>query len=100
MAEKSLLVGDQAADLLLEYAALLAQIGRGDSITLNAYGVDGAEVRVGFLLNAGTVMLIESSTSTLPEPDNEAVVAYMRQRLASYRLPSSVDGDDDRTSED
>jgi hypothetical protein len=84
MADKSLLIGDEAADLLLEYAALLAQIGRGDSVRIRAIGVDGDEVTVGFLLNSGTVLLVETSTSTLPEPDNAGVVRYMRQRLDSY----------------
>jgi hypothetical protein len=85
MADKSLLIGDEAADLLLEYAALLAQIGRGDSIRLRAFGADGAEVTAGFLLNSGTVMIVESSPSTLPEPDNSDCVLYMRTRLESYR---------------
>jgi hypothetical protein len=85
MADKSLLIGDEAADVLLEYAALLAQIGRGDSVRLRAIGADGDEVTVGFLLNSGTVLLIESSTSTLPEPENGDPVAYMTARLDSYK---------------
>jgi hypothetical protein len=84
MADKSLLVGDEAAELLLQYAALLAQISRGDSVTLRAIGVDGEEVEVGFLLNSGTVLLIESSTSRLPEPENLDAVEYMRGRLRSF----------------
>jgi hypothetical protein len=87
MADKSLLIGDEAADLLLEYAALLAQIGRGDSIQLRAIGADGDEVTVGFLLNSGTVLLTETSSSTLPEPDNSGTIGYMRKRLESYNLP-------------
>lgn len=83
-ADKSLLVGDEAADLLLDYAALVAQLGRGDSVRMRAIGVDGEVVTVGFLLNSGTTMLIESSTSTLPEPDNAVVNGYLRARLAEY----------------
>jgi hypothetical protein len=84
MADKSLLVGDEAGDLLLKYAALLAQIGRGDSVQLRAIGIDGDEVTAGFLLNSGTVMLVESSSSRLPEPDNREAVRYMQERLDSY----------------
>jgi hypothetical protein len=90
MADKSLLIGDEAGDLLLEYAALLAQIGRGDSVRLRAIGADGDEVVAGFLLNSGTVMLIETSSSTLPEPDNSESVDYMRKRLDSYNSIDAV----------
>jgi hypothetical protein len=86
MADKSLLIGDEAGDLLLEYAALLAQIGRGDSVRLKAIGIDGDEVTAGFLLNSGTVLLIETSNSRLPEPDNGEAVRYMRSRLDSYNV--------------
>lgn len=91
MADKSLLMDNRSADLLLAYAALVAQIGRGDHVSLQAIGIDGQEVEVGFLLNSGTVMLIESSTSTLPAPDNHAGIEYMQQQLDSYGL----DGHDD-----
>jgi len=96
MADKSLMIGDEAADLLLEYAALLAQIGRGDSVRLRAFGIDGEEVTVGFLLNSGTVLLTETSTSTLPEPDNREAERYMRQRLDDYNPPTSAPGGDDQ----
>lgn len=90
MADKSLLIGDEAADLLLEYAALLAQIGGGDAVRVHAIGADGDPVTVGFLLNGGTVLLIETSTSTLPEPDNSEAIAYLRGRLASYGVSAQV----------
>lgn len=84
MADKSLLVGDEAAGLLMRYAALLAQINRGDSLDLSAIGVDGEQVHVTFLLNSGTVLLAETSRSDLPEPDNSHAIRYMRGELDSY----------------
>lgn len=87
MADKSLLIGDEAATLLLSYAALVAQLNRGDELTLRAIGSDGDEVSVGFLLNSGTVLLIESSTATMPEPDNQTAIDYMRARIADYHPP-------------
>ena len=90
MADKSLLIGDEAADLLLEYAALLAQIGGGDAVRVHAIGADGDPVTVGFLLNGGTVLLVETSTSSLPEPENGEAVAYLRGRLASYGMAAHV----------
>lgn len=84
MADKSLLVGNEAADTLVEYAALLARLTSGDAVSLRAIGVDGDEVTVAFLLNSGTVLVTETTTSSLPEPDNDDPVAYMRGRIASY----------------
>jgi hypothetical protein len=89
--DRSLLIGDRAADLLLAYAALIAQMGRGDHDLLRAIGGDGVEIDAGFLLNSGTSLLVESSTSSIPEPDNAAGIAYLQGRLESFGL----DGQDD-----
>ncbi len=87
MAGKSLLLGDEAADMLMRYAALVAKVGTGDAVTLRAIGVDGEEVTATFLLNAGTVMLVESTFSNLLEPDNGDSVAYMHGRIAQFESP-------------
>lgn len=83
IAQKSLLLGNEAADTLMRFAALTARTNGGDAITLRAIDVSGEEVRATFLLNSGTVMVSESSRSTLPEPDNDEVAAYMTERLES-----------------
>ena len=90
MADKSLLVGTEAADLLTQYAALIARIGSGDAVTLRAVGVDGEEVEATFVLNSGTVLIAESSRSALPEPDNSSAVEYLRDRLASYGSDAGI----------
>lgn len=86
VADKSLLIGDKAADLLLEYSALLGRISSADAIRLHAIGADGDEVVAGLLLNGGTVLVVETSTSTLPEPVNAEVEAYMRDRIARFDI--------------
>src|SRR4051794_12068384 len=93
MADKSLMLGDEAADLLIDYAALLAQIGSGDRVELRALGTQGELVDVVFLLNSGTVLLAETSPSVMEEPDNSEGIAYLRSRIESYGLPSA-DGAD------
>ena len=90
MAEKSLLVGTEVADLLTQYAALLAQLRGGDAVTLRAYGIDGEEVEATFVLNSGVVLMAESTRSPLPEPDNSAAVAYLRERLDSFGPASGI----------
>jgi hypothetical protein len=84
LAHTSVLIGDEAADLLLDYAALVAQLGRGDSVRLNAVAMGGGDVSIGVLLNSGSSMLVESSACALPEPENALAVAYLRSKLAQY----------------
>jgi hypothetical protein len=84
MADKSLLTGNEAADTLTSYAALLAQVNGGDKVDLLALGADGEEVTATFLLNSGTVLMVESSNSKLPEPDNSDAVDYMKAKIGYY----------------
>ncbi|OUE28387.1 hypothetical protein BFL36_01460 [Clavibacter michiganensis] len=94
-AEKSLLMGDDAADALLEYAAALATHGRGDSVTLRALSSDGDEVDATFLLTAGSPLMAETATTTLPEPDNAGPVAAMLAAVARMERPEPVSAADD-----
>ncbi len=80
--EKSLLVGDEAADLLLEYAAALAKNQSADTVTLHAFSQDGQEVDASFLLDQGTSVMAETSHTSLPDPDNGEAVDYMGQALS------------------
>jgi hypothetical protein len=93
MAEKSLLLGDEAADLLVEYAALVARIGSGDHVRLNALSTQGEAVVVDVLLNSGTVLLVETTRSEFPEPENVEGITTMRKRIAAYDLPLDPEGD-------
>jgi hypothetical protein len=87
MAEKSLLLGDEAADLLLEYASLLGQNDSADTVTLRAYGDDGDPVDVTFLLNSGTSILVQTSESVMTEPENSEGIRYMRERMRLIESP-------------
>jgi hypothetical protein len=89
-AEKSLLVGDAAASALIEYAAVLASHGRGDSVTLRALSSDGDEVDATFLLTAGAPLMAETSTTRLPEPDNADAIARMRAETDRMVSPEAV----------
>lgn len=88
--DKSLLIGDEAAELLIAYAALLGKRASADNVTLNAYGIDGGPVEVTFLLNSGSDLLIESSAATIEEPDNTAAIAYIRERIGLIESPPVV----------
>jgi len=81
-AEKSLLVDDEPADLIIQYAKALAQHGQADTVTLHCVGADGNEVHASFLLNPSTNLMVESTNSTMTAPDNTQAVVYMLDCIA------------------
>jgi hypothetical protein len=87
-ADKSLLMGDDAAEALLAYATALAASSQADQVMLRAIGPDGNEVDVHMLLNAGTVIASESTNSTANSPDNRDNVTDIRRRLG--RLAAGI----------
>lgn len=93
-ADKSLLVGDEAADLLLEYAAALAGKGAADVVKLQAISSDGDEVEATFLLDQGAPLMAETTHSALPEPANDDVSQYMRDRIEVIRYPRAIQPDE------
>ena len=88
--DKSLLVGDQATDLLLQYASLLASESNADTVTLRAIGPDGNETEATFLLDTGVPLMAETTISSLPELDNAEAVAYMQERIMLLSSPPPV----------
>ena len=86
---KSLLMDDESADTLVEYAAAVAADGGGESVSLRAVGDDGNAVDVTFLLNAGTVLVIETASADLQAPHNPEEVRAMRDRLHLRDHPRS-----------
>jgi hypothetical protein len=89
-AEKSLLMGDDVADLLLEYAQLLAENSTADTVSVRAISPDGNTVDATFLLNAASVMMAESTNTTVEAPGNEEAVGYMRDRIDRLRHPPNA----------
>lgn len=98
-AAKSLFMGDDAADVLLEYAKVLADQGRADRVTLRAIGAEGHEVDVDMLLDSGTIIAAESTNSDVIPPDNSENVAEIRRRLAMAMSPNNPKVDDVSTGE-
>jgi hypothetical protein len=99
--EKSLLVGDEIAELLLEYAAALARTGGADTVKVKAYGADGDKVVAMLLLDEGAPLMAETTHSDLPEPDNADVTTYIREHLAAMAAPAPalpVEDPDDMAS--
>jgi hypothetical protein len=94
-ADKSLLVGDDAADLLVEYAALLAKNASADTVTLTGFGADGQEVQGTYLLDQGTVLMAETTHTSIKEPDNADAVMHMREEMIRLSSPEPVKPSDE-----
>ncbi len=87
LARRSLLVGDDLADGLIRYAALLSKLRSADHVRIRFIRADGEEVEAHCLLNPGTALTVQSTRSNLPEPDNARVLAYLHGRLRHYSNP-------------
>lgn len=92
--DKSLLVGDEVADLLMEYAAQLGRMGQTDTVTIRAIGADGNEVSASFLLNPSSILMVESASTTATEPENGLAEEYLQGRInglrESFEVPPSL----------
>ena len=85
--DKSMLIGTEAADVLMEYAAALVSAHSGDTVKLNAIGSDGNSVQATFLLGEGAPLMVETASADLEEPDNTSGIQYMRERLRLVSTP-------------
>ena len=90
LGDKSLLMGDDAADTLLEYARLVGDSDGADTVTLRAIGPDGSTAEVGILLNSSTSLVVESTHSDVVPPDNSEVVEDLRERMRAITRPASA----------
>jgi hypothetical protein len=100
IAEKSFLVGDDVADLLIRYAALLGKVNSADSVSVRSIGADGEVVEAMYLLNSGVVMMAEGTSSTLPEPDNRDAVTYMEDQIRRYESFEMPQDEDEHEADD
>lgn len=80
-AEKSWLLGDAAADIVVEYAVLLARTNSADSVDVNALSPSGESHRLTLVIGPATMMTSASEENAGEEPDNEDAVAVIRERI-------------------
>ena len=83
---KSLFVGDEAADLLIDYGAQVAQLKSGDRVDLRGFSSEGNRITTSFLLNGGTNLVAETTNLIVDEPDNREAVTYMRERIEALAM--------------
>ena len=86
----SLYVGDEVAEVLLNYAAMLASNNQADTVELQVAETGGDEVLATLLLDGGTLLMTETTASAAPEPDNAKAIAYMKKRMTALKPPKPV----------
>jgi len=102
--EKSLFVEDELAELLIEYAKVLAQCGESDTVEVPAIGADGNVVEAVFLLTPSTILMIESANGVVSPPGDPQLADRLRDRIRRLTTtnvavpetdrPVDPDGDD------
>lgn len=85
--EKSLLMDDESAEALIEYAAAIGDRGAADTVHLKAVGDDGNEVEVDFLVNTATVLVVETASANLDVPANPDAVRAIRRKIELLTNP-------------
>ena len=96
--EKDLLVSDQAADPVLEYASALSNRGASDTVNLRAFGSDGDEVTATLLLGQGAPVMAESVTTSMADPDNDEAIEYIQRKLQELTSPPQAQPDPEHES--
>ncbi len=89
-AEKSLLMDDEIADLLATYAAALADRGRADTVTVKGLSDDGNEVEATFVLDAGTNLMIETTNSKVPGPEDAEGLRQLKEKIAALEASEAA----------
>jgi len=89
-ADKSLLMSDESADCLLEYAKAISLQGSSDTVRLRAVGADGNEVEATLLLTPSVSIVAETASSDMRPPEDPEAVAYMRERIALLAHPRNI----------
>jgi hypothetical protein len=88
---KGLLVGDEIADALTEYAAMVARIHQGDRVKIKALSAVGELTEVTVVFTNATAMVAETVHSELPEPENQEAIDYLRQQsMAISNIPGAL----------
>lgn len=92
---KSVLMDDDAATLLLQYAAEVGRHRTADVVNVAVVNTDGNALTVTYLLNGSSELTAETTTSELPAPANDEAVSYMRDRIGALQNPPLVQPEDD-----
>jgi hypothetical protein len=89
-ADKTLLVGDEVADLLVAYCTALANAEKADSVEVHGFNASGEEVKASFAFTPGSSLMAETIHTSLPDPGNDEAVEHIREGMQKLRGSSAV----------
>ena len=84
------LLGDEAAELLMDYSVMMARVNNADSVNVTMLDAEGSAQNLNILIGPATMMTSRETDSTYPEPENAATVAEVRAKIAAIESPPSV----------
>ena len=93
-ADKTLLVGDEVADLLVAYCTALANAQKADSVEVHGYSATGEEVAASFVFTTGSSLMAETVHTSMPAPDNTEAIEHMQVGLLKLRDQAVIIPDD------
>jgi hypothetical protein len=89
-ADQSVLVGDEAADTLVRFAAVLSDSGHAGTVMMNAIDSGGDFIVATFVLGSGVNLMAQTTSSPLEEPDNTQAVDYMNSKMDQIVSPPTA----------
>lgn len=102
-AGRPVLVGDAAADAVVDYTAVLMRASSADAVELRALDQNGRSIEVYYVLGGAAPVMAQTVDSSHAEPDNVEAVRYMRaamRRLDPGPLEVGFDYLDDASPSD
>jgi hypothetical protein len=84
------LIGDEAADLLLEYSILMAREGHADAVEIAVLSSEGTEQMVTVLIGPATMMTARALETEFTEPGNAVHLEAIRERMSAITSPPNV----------
>lgn len=85
--DSSWLIGDAAADAILNYTVFMAKANTADAVDVVVIGADGADETMTLVLGPATMIHTETTRSHRDEPDNTALLKYVADRIREAGLP-------------
>lgn len=102
-AGRPVLVGDAAADAVVDYTAVLMRASSADTVELRALDQNGRSIEVYYVLGSAAPVMAQTVDTSHAEPDNAEAVRYMRaamRRLDPGPLKVGFDYLDDASPSD
>jgi hypothetical protein len=89
-----IMTGDEIADALLDYAAILGANGRTDTVAIPAVADDGSVTRTTVLIGPASELTLSAAPDDELEPEDHVFIRHLRDasERAGAKRPVDADG--------